>query len=70
MSHVKKLFSAGQSVLEYAMLLAIVSAAFITMAVYVRRAMQGQLYQIEKRTVAKAEVNTYATSDGCPPMCI
>ena len=57
----RKLLSAGQSVLEYAILLAIVSAAFITMTVYVRRAIQGQLYKIEEITVAKANVSLYAT---------
>jgi Flp pilus assembly pilin Flp len=54
--------SAGQSVLEYAILLAIVSAAFITMTVYVRRAIQGQLYQIEEKATSKAKGNTSTTT--------
>jgi Flp pilus assembly pilin Flp len=43
----------GQTVLEYALLLAIVSAAFMTMSVYVRRTVQGQLYKIDQRVAAK-----------------
>ena len=67
----RRWLSAGQSVLEYAILLAIVSAAFITMTVYVRRAIQGQLYQIEEKTVAKIKGNTSTTTgSGCPPYCI
>lgn len=67
----KRWLSAGQSVLEYAILLAIVSAAFITMTVYVRRAIQGQLYQIEEKTVAKAKGGATSTTAGtaCPPYC-
>ena len=45
----------GQSVLEYAILLGIVSAAFITMTMYVRRAVQGSLYRIEDRITAKTQ---------------
>lgn len=43
----------GQSVLEYAMLVAIVSAAFIAMAMYVRRAVQGKLYKIEEQVIGR-----------------
>ena len=69
----RRWLSAGQSVLEYAILLAIVSAAFITMTVYVRRAIQGQLYQIEEKTTAKikGDMSTSGTTGtGCPPYCI
>ena len=68
----RRWLSAGQSVLEYAILLAIVSAAFITMTVYVRRAIQGQLYQIEQRTAAKAKGGSTSAATGpvCPPYCI
>ncbi|MFH0940752.1 MAG: hypothetical protein V1840_02725 [Candidatus Omnitrophota bacterium] len=67
----RRWLSAGQSVLEYAILLAIVSAAFITMTVYVRRAIQGQLYQIEEKIAAKAKGNTSTTTGPvCPPYCI
>lgn len=38
---------------EYALLIAIVSAAFLAMAVNVRRAVQGSLYKIEDRVAAK-----------------
>ena len=43
----------GQSILEYAILIAIVSAAFIAMAMYVRRAVQGKLYKIEDQAIGK-----------------
>lgn len=43
----------GQSVLEYAILIAIVSAAFLTMAVYVRRSVQGSIFKIEDRVAVK-----------------
>ena len=52
----------GQSVLEYAILLAIVSAAFITMAMYVRRAVQGSLYKIEDRITAKTATSPAAST--------
>lgn len=51
----------GQSVLEYAILLGIVSAAFVTMTMYVRRAVQGSLYQIEDRITAKTQSAPVAT---------
>ncbi len=53
MANLQRQIRQGQSVLEYAILLAIVSAAFITMTVYVKRAIQGQLYQLEEKTSAK-----------------
>lgn len=68
MTRMRRWLSAGQSVLEYAMLLAIISAAFITMTLYVRRAIQGQLYQIEEKSTAKIKGNT-TTGTGCPPYC-
>lgn len=49
----KNKYLRGQSVVEYALLIAIVSAAFLAMAVYVRRAVQGSLYKIEDRVAAK-----------------
>lgn len=45
----------GQSVLEYAIVLALVSAACIAMSLYVRRAVQGKLFKIEERVTAKVE---------------
>ncbi len=44
----------GQSILEYAILLAIVSAAFLAMSLYVRRAVQGQIYTMEGLTTARS----------------
>lgn len=43
----------GQSVMEYAILIAIISAAFFAMAMYVRRAVQGKLYKIEEQVVGR-----------------
>ncbi len=43
----------GQSVLEYAILIAIVSAAFLAMAVYVRRSVQASIFKIEDRVAVK-----------------
>jgi Flp pilus assembly pilin Flp len=43
----------GQSVLEYAILIAIISAAFAAMAMYVRRAVQGKLYKIEEQAIGR-----------------
>ncbi|MBI5873192.1 MAG: hypothetical protein HZB36_03510 [Candidatus Omnitrophica bacterium] len=43
----------GQAVLEYAILLAIVSAAFAAMIFYVRRAVDGKLIRIDERIVAR-----------------
>lgn len=45
----------GQVVLEYAILVAVVAAAFITMSFYIKRAVQGSISMIEsKGVVAKA----------------
>ena len=60
-SFLSKGWRRGQSVLEYALLIAIVSAAFVTMAVYVKRAVQGSLYQIEDRVTAKTQSTPTAT---------
>lgn len=37
----------GQSVIEYALLLTIIAAAFIAMQTYLMRAVQGRLKQVE-----------------------
>ena len=44
----------GQSALEYALFIAVVSAALITMQVYVRRSIQANLKALEDRTNAEA----------------
>lgn len=44
----------GQQIMEYAVLIAIVSAACLTMAMYLRRAVQGKLYKIEEQVASKA----------------
>ncbi len=41
----------GQAVLEYAVLVAIVAAAFITMSLYIRRAVQGSITRIETKAI-------------------
>ena len=55
----------GQTVLEYALLIAIVSAALMTMSMYVRRAVQGSLYKIEGQITAKATVSPTPASPPC-----
>jgi hypothetical protein len=53
-SKVKKILgSVGQSVLEYSILLAIVSAAFLLMTLYVKRAVQGGLNRIDNQIAYK-----------------
>lgn len=49
-----RLTSLGQSILEYAVLLAIVAAAFMTMSFYIRRAVQGKIYAFEGMATAKS----------------
>ena len=68
----RKWLSNGQSVFEYAILLAIVSGAFLSMSIYVKRAVQGQLYKLEEKTIAQVEGGTSAppTGTACPPLCI
>jgi hypothetical protein len=44
----------GQAILEYAVLLAIVAAAFVAMSFYVKRAVQGKIYCMERLTTAKS----------------
>lgn len=41
----------GQVVLEYAVLIAIVAAAFIAMSLYIKRAVQGSITSIETRAI-------------------
>lgn len=43
----------AQSVLEYAVLVTLVSFALLMMGVYVRRAVQGGLYDIEGKIIGK-----------------
>lgn len=43
----------GQSILEYAILISVVSAALITMSLYVRRAIQANLKTIENQINAE-----------------
>jgi Flp pilus assembly pilin Flp len=47
--------AAGQSVLEYAVLLGVVSTAFIAMSMYVRQAIQGKLKKIDERVMARPQ---------------
>jgi Flp pilus assembly pilin Flp len=54
----------GQSVLEYALLVALVGAAFIAMATYVRRSIQGGLYQIDGQVTAKGNSTTVSGGTG------
>ena len=44
----------GQSTLEYAVFTAVVSAAVVAMSLYVRRAIQANLKQVEDRVNAEA----------------
>ncbi len=48
-----KICRSGQAVLEYALVLAIVSATLLAMGLYMRRAVQGGLYKIEARVTGK-----------------
>ena len=47
----------GQSTLEYAMFVAAVSAAVVTMSVYVRRAVQANFKALENAINAEVEVH-------------
>jgi len=44
----------AQSVMEYALLLAIVSGVFMAMSMYVKRAVQGTIYRMEDQATSKA----------------
>ena len=46
----------GQSVLEYALVLGIISAACIAMAMYVRRAVQGKVQTIESHITPESNL--------------
>lgn len=47
--------NAGQVVLEYAVLVAIVAAAFMAMAFYVKRAVQGKINLMDDQVTAKSD---------------
>jgi Flp pilus assembly pilin Flp len=51
----------GQSVLEYAILVSIVAAAVMAMTLYVRRAIQGKLYQMDERITVQSLAPTSIT---------
>ncbi|MDD5019657.1 MAG: hypothetical protein PHH75_00715 [Candidatus Omnitrophica bacterium] len=44
----------AQSLLEYSILIAVVAAAFVAMAMYVRQAVQGRIYRMEDSVTAKS----------------
>ena len=44
----------GQSSLEYAVFIAVVTAALVTMSLYVRRAIQANLRMVEEQVNAEA----------------
>jgi hypothetical protein len=48
----------AQSILEYAILLVIVSAAFLTMSLYIRRAVQARLTQVDQMNAPKGNIST------------
>lgn len=47
-------FIAGQSVVEYAVFIAVIAAALVTMSVYVRRSIQANLKAVEDQVNAEA----------------
>ena len=49
----KALKRCGQSILEYAILVSVVSAAFLAMSLYAKRAIQGSLENIESRYTSR-----------------
>lgn len=57
----------AQSVLEYGVLLAIVAAAFLSMAVYIRRAVQGSIYRMDDRVTGKSLRGEEARWHSYPP---
>jgi hypothetical protein len=48
----------AQSLLEYSILIAVVAAAFVAMAIYVRQAVQGKIYRLEDSVAAKSTKGT------------
>ena len=44
----------GQSTLEYAVFISVIAMALVTMSVYVRRAIQANLKQVEEHVNAEA----------------
>lgn len=56
----KKIKKSGQSIIEYAILLAVVSAAIVAMYTYLNRTVQGRLKQVE------SEVNEPIVMSGFP----
>lgn len=61
----KRAMEAGQSVLEYSLLLVIVASAIGAMTLYVRRAVSGELYKIDDQMTGKA---TNAVGTWVPPV--
>lgn len=55
---VNRLTTTGQSLLEYSILIAVVAAAFVAMAMYVRQAVQGRIYRLEDSVTAKSNKGT------------
>ena len=51
---VRKKLASGQAVLEYAVFIAVVAAALITMSTYVRRSIQANLKGVEDQINAEA----------------
>jgi len=65
MSDLGNRLTKAQAVLEYAIILAIVSAALLGMSLYMRRAVQGGLNNIEQRMVGKQNGTIDVSSIGC-----
>jgi Flp pilus assembly pilin Flp len=51
----------GQSILEYSILVAMVAAAFVAMSMYVQRATQGRVTQIDEAITPKPKQATTYT---------
>ena len=54
-SRIHKQLASGQAILEYAVFIAVVSAALITMSTYVRRSIQANLKGVEDQINAEAK---------------
>ena len=52
----------GQSILEYATIIAVVASALTLMAVYVQRSIQANLKTVEDQVNFKATINTTNTT--------